>query len=182
MGKHMKINTTQLDYARERFKQWRTQKSYKSEPIPDELWSIALNLITMYPLPRIAVTLKISIANLKNKAKELNFNITPALSGQQNVMNKKPVDKEQAQNIPTEPVSHKNGSFTQSINVTRIDLPKDWKEESKANGEVVIKNPDGSVLSIPYDCPPVFAVTLLSTFMKGGQNAITRPTDTSIHF
>jgi hypothetical protein len=56
--------TISLEEAQQRFEHWRQHKSHSREPIPEELWDLAVSLIPHYTQQKIADTLRLSTSNL----------------------------------------------------------------------------------------------------------------------
>ena len=63
----MREHHERLDEVRKAFALWRDQKRYSTQPIPESLWQQAIDLAEFFPMPRIAVTLKVSIHSLEKK-------------------------------------------------------------------------------------------------------------------
>ncbi len=54
-----------LNELKTRFETWRTNRKYVREPIPDELWSAAVDLSRLYPPSLVGRVLKLDPSRLK---------------------------------------------------------------------------------------------------------------------
>ncbi len=78
----MKSNETlaippRLEAARRRFEHWRQTRKRRS-PIPDKLWSCAVELSTMYGIARTAKALRLNGDTLRKHAASAGSNGSPA--------------------------------------------------------------------------------------------------------
>jgi len=56
-----------LEEAKQRFSVWRSQKKYVREPIPEELWDLALELSSSYGQSTVAYQLNINPRSLRHR-------------------------------------------------------------------------------------------------------------------
>ena len=66
---------TSLEYVSQQFSEWRKNKSYPREAIPDSLWKQTIQLQEQYPLQKICSELKISYESLRKKEQEFSHQI-----------------------------------------------------------------------------------------------------------
>jgi len=143
-----------LEEVRQAFAHWRTQKGFSSQAIPPELWHQAVGLMDSFSSARIAVALKVPIRSLEKQAallRDEKQEPSPTATGQQT------------------PDSHSDQTDlnTFSLNVTRVELPSNlYNEQARDNGVLTISQ-NGSLLRIPYDCPPALASTVVTSFIGG---------------
>ena len=60
-----------LEDAEQKFAHWRAYKQSVREPIPNELWIIAVSLIEDYSQGQVAKILRLNTATLSQKRKDL---------------------------------------------------------------------------------------------------------------
>jgi hypothetical protein len=124
-----------------RFDRWRATRQYKSEPIPDELRSAALEMAERYPSSLLQQVLKVQLWHLKKRgvAKRPVRAVAPKLS------------KTAFFKLPTE-----------------TSLPEAASSSPNNNGyRVQIERPDGARLTItvpPSD--PAFIQRLCADFLR----------------
>lgn len=55
-----------FEYARQKFQQWRSNKTYR-EPIPEELWQLAIELSSRFLISQVARELSLNFMALKKR-------------------------------------------------------------------------------------------------------------------
>lgn len=149
----MKEHEVRLEEVRQAFVLWREQKDYSTQPVPLELWQMAVDLMDVFPMPRIAVALKVSIRNLEKQR--------ALLKGEDHISS--PADEKRAKRKQPEA-----DPDTLALNVTRIDLPADLQHAALAdNGRGLTITRGDFVLRIPYDSPATLATTVVASFVGG---------------
>jgi len=72
------MNQLLLQAVQQLFIEWRQQKKYAREKVPNKLWKAAAQLIPEYSITKLTCTLKISKVSLKKKIEKYHASIDPS--------------------------------------------------------------------------------------------------------